>query len=62
MTPRLRWKAEVFLESEGSGPIDAFVQALSAAVSRNVRVLNYSEHAIGEGANAEGHCLCRIAR
>ena len=42
-----------FLESEGSGPIDAFVQALSAAVSRNVRVLNYSEHAIGEGANAK---------
>ena len=42
-----------FLESEGSGPIDAFVQALSAAVGRNVRVLNYSEHAIGEGANAK---------
>ena len=42
-----------FLESEGTGPIDAFVQALSAAVSRNVRVLNYSEHAIGEGANAK---------
>ncbi|MEG0045888.1 MAG: 2-isopropylmalate synthase [Comamonas sp.] len=42
-----------FLESEGTGPIDAFVQALSAAVGRNVRVLNYSEHAIGEGANAK---------
>lgn len=42
-----------FLESEGAGPIDAFVQALSAAVGRNVRVLNYSEHAIGEGANAK---------
>ena len=42
-----------FLESEGTGPIDAFVQALSAAVGRNVRVLNYSEHAIGEGASAK---------
>ncbi|QXZ10486.1 2-isopropylmalate synthase [Comamonas sp. Y33R10-2] len=41
------------LESQGTGPIDAFVQALSAAVGRNVRVLNYSEHAIGEGANAK---------
>ena len=42
-----------FLEGEGTGPIDAFVQALSAAVGRNVRVLNYAEHAIGEGANAK---------
>ena len=42
-----------FLEGEGTGPIDAFVQSLSAAVSRNVRVLNYAEHAIGEGANAK---------
>ena len=29
------------------------MQSLSAAVSRNVRVLNYAEHAIGEGANAK---------
>ncbi|WP_314973365.1 2-isopropylmalate synthase [Comamonas testosteroni] len=42
-----------FLEGEGTGPIDAFVQALSANVGRNVRVLNYAEHAIGEGANAK---------
>ncbi|MBV8249092.1 MAG: 2-isopropylmalate synthase [Comamonas sp.] len=42
-----------FLDGEGTGPIDAFVQALSAAVGRNVRVLNYAEHAIGEGANAK---------
>ena len=41
------------LDSEGAGPIDAFVQALSAAIGRNVRVLNYAEHAIGEGANAK---------
>lgn len=41
------------LDSEGAGPIDVFVQALSAAVGRNVRVLNYAEHAIGEGANAK---------
>ena len=42
-----------FLEGEGTGPIDAFVQALSVNVGRNVRVLNYAEHAIGEGANAK---------
>jgi 2-isopropylmalate synthase len=44
---------KVFLEGEGTGPIDAFVQALSAELGRNVRVLNYAEHAIGEGANAK---------
>ena len=42
-----------FLEGAGTGPIDAFVQSLSAAVGRNVRVLNYAEHAIGEGASAK---------
>ena len=41
------------LQGEGTGPIDAFVQALSQAVGRSVRVLNYAEHAIGEGANAK---------
>ncbi|GGH56283.1 2-isopropylmalate synthase [Comamonas phosphati] len=41
------------LQGEGTGPIDAFVQALSEKVGRSVRVLNYAEHAIGEGANAK---------
>ena len=41
------------LEGEGTGPIDAFVQALTRAVGRGVRVLDYTEHAIGEGANAQ---------
>lgn len=41
------------LQGEGTGPIDAFVQALSEKVGRSVRVLDYAEHAIGEGANAK---------
>ena len=41
------------LQGEGTGPIDAFVQALSQKLDRGVRVLNYAEHAIGEGANAK---------
>lgn len=54
MTAEIEVEGEkYFLEGEGTGPIDAFVQSLSAAVSRNVRVLNYAEHAIGEGANAK---------
>ena len=54
MTAEIEVEGEkYFLDGEGTGPIDAFVQSLSAAVGRNVRVLNYSEHAIGEGANAK---------
>ncbi|MDR0214922.1 MAG: 2-isopropylmalate synthase [Comamonas sp.] len=54
MTAEIEVEGEkYFLEGEGTGPIDAFVQSLSAVVGRNVRVLNYAEHAIGEGANAK---------
>jgi len=37
----------------GNGPIDAFVEGLSAATGVEVRVLDYHEHAIGAGANAQ---------
>jgi 2-isopropylmalate synthase len=37
----------------GTGPIDAFVQGLVAATGENMRVLDYHEHAIGSGANAQ---------
>lgn len=54
MTAEIEVEGEkYFLDGEGTGPIDAFVQSLSTAVGRNVRVLNYAEHAIGEGANAK---------
>jgi 2-isopropylmalate synthase len=36
----------------GNGPIDAFVEGLSAACGETIRVLDYHEHAIGAGANA----------
>ncbi|MEG3000086.1 MAG: 2-isopropylmalate synthase, partial [Comamonas sp.] len=54
LSAALDWEGQrLELEGEGTGPIDAFVQALSNAVGRTVRVLNYSEHAVGEGANAQ---------
>jgi 2-isopropylmalate synthase len=37
----------------GNGPIDAFVEGLSAACGESIRVLDYHEHAIGAGANAQ---------
>jgi 2-isopropylmalate synthase len=41
------------LEGQGTGPIDAFVSAISQATGQSVRVLDYHEHAIGSGANAQ---------
>jgi 2-isopropylmalate synthase len=41
------------IRGAGTGPIDAFVQGLAAATGEKVRVLDYHEHAIGSGANAQ---------
>lgn len=54
LTAKLQWNGqERVLQGQGTGPIDAFVQALSEATGHSVRVMNYSEHAVGEGANAQ---------
>lgn len=54
LTAKLQWNGqERVLQGKGTGPIDAFVQALSEATGHSVRVMNYSEHAVGEGANAQ---------
>jgi 2-isopropylmalate synthase len=41
------------VQGAGNGPIDAFVQALGAGCGESIRVLDYHEHAIGAGANAQ---------
>jgi len=54
LTANLQWQGEeVELQGQGSGPIDAFVQALVQATGRQLRVLDYTEHAISAGANAQ---------
>ena len=54
LNAKLNWDGqERVLEAQGTGPIDAFVQALSQSLGRQVRVMNYSELAVGEGANAQ---------
>jgi len=54
LSAQLLWQGqEVELEGQGTGPIDAFVQALVQATGRQVRVLDYTEHAISAGANAQ---------
>ena len=41
------------VQGQGTGPIDAFVDGLSAATGRSIRVLDYHEHAVGSGASAQ---------
>ena len=41
------------IEGTGNGPIAAFVQGLCAVTGETLRVLNYHEHAIGEGADVQ---------
>ena len=41
------------LEAVGNGPIDAFVHALRAHLGISLHVGGYSEHALGDGENAE---------
>ncbi len=40
----------------GNGPIDAFVDALGL----NVRLMDYHEHAISAGANAQAACYVEL--
>jgi 2-isopropylmalate synthase len=44
---------ERILEGHGSGPLDAFVDALRRAGIADIAVLAYHEHALGAGADAQ---------
>jgi 2-isopropylmalate synthase len=41
------------IQGAGNGPIDAFVEAMGTACGETIRVLDYHEHAIGSGADAQ---------
>lgn len=43
---------EYQIAGDGSGPIDAFVQAMNREFGLELNMLDYSEHAIGNGADA----------
>ena len=44
---------EFELTGGGNGPIDAFLKALNARTGQGVKVTDYSEHSLGDGAEAE---------
>ncbi len=54
LTATIRGPAgERIIEGTGNGPVDAFVDALKRAGIAELQILNYSEHALGAGADAQ---------
>jgi 2-isopropylmalate synthase len=48
------------IEGQGSGPIDAFVNALETGCGVSVRVSDYREHAVGSGAEAKAAAYIEV--
>jgi 2-isopropylmalate synthase len=46
----------IALQGGGNGPIDAFVNALGL----DIKLMDYHEHAIGSGANAQAACYVEL--
>ncbi len=44
---------EKTFEAKGNGPIDAVQRGLQEKTGRKIKILDYSEHALGSGANAQ---------
>ena len=45
-------ESPVTVSGEGNGPIDAFVHALRDGVGATLDVVDYAEHALGQGSEA----------
>ncbi|PZO81828.1 MAG: 2-isopropylmalate synthase [Mesorhizobium amorphae] len=51
---------DVTIEGVGTGPVDAFVDALSRHVGVELSVQNYSEHSLQVGSNAAAICYMEV--
>jgi len=50
----------VTVDAEGSGPIEAFVNALVETLNEPLSVVDYHEHSLGEGSDAQAICILAI--
>jgi len=50
----------VTVDAEGTGPIEAFVNALVETLNEPLTVVDYHEHSLGEGADAKAICILAI--
>lgn len=51
---------QVTIDGEGSGPIEAFVNALAATLNEPLNVIDYHEQAMGSGKDAQAICVVSI--
>jgi 2-isopropylmalate synthase len=51
---------DIEVEGQGAGSIDAFVTGLSSRLGMNLSVVDYSEHAMAGGADAEASAYVRL--
>ena len=50
----------VWSDGEGSGPIEAFVNAMADTLNELIVVVDYREHALGTGTDAQAICVLAI--
>jgi 2-isopropylmalate synthase len=50
----------VTIDGEGSGPIEAFVNALAATLNEPLNVIDYQEQAMGSGKDAKAICVVSL--
>jgi len=50
----------VTIDGEGSGPIEAFVNAMADTLNEPIVVVDYREHALGTGTDAQAICVLAI--
>ena len=53
---------ECHIAGIGNGPIDSFFQALSHAGVEGYEFVNYHEHAVSRGSNAQGICYIELKK
>ena len=58
---KLNYMGEMIaINGEGDGVLDAFVEALKDAIKLDVEIMEYGEHALGQGADAEAVTYIQI--
>jgi 2-isopropylmalate synthase len=53
-------QTETQIRGVGNGPIDAFVNGLRKTFDTSIRILDYTQHAIGSGADAKAVCYVEV--
>ncbi len=56
-----RGQKKIDIESSGNGPLDAFIKGLSDVMGSKIEIVDYKEHAIGEGSDTKAVAYVEIA-